>query len=193
VSPSSSPHSRKGLTIAPPPGARIEAAATPSERLSALYQLHAPMVFRLALRYGKDRSWAEDITQDVFLQAFAHIDELAEVQNPGGWLYRVTTRRCLNRLRGQALRASAPVRFALQERAPQPNTAEELGIHKQRLARLFAQLERLPPKMQICFWMYHVDEKDQVEIGEILGHSKGYISKLLKRAKQALEEDDVDA
>ena len=150
------------------------------------------MVFRLALRYGGDRSWAEDITQEVFLLAFAHIDELAEVQNPAAWLYRVTSRRCLNRLRGQRLRASAPVRWAIQDRQPEPNTPEELGIHRQRLARLFAQLEHLPAKMRMCFWMYHVDGKDQVEIGEIIGHSKGYVSKLLKRATAALTAEERD-
>lgn len=151
------------------------------------------MVFRLALRYGGDRSWAEDITQEVFLLAFAHIDELAEAQNQGAWLYRVTSRRCLNRLRGQKLRASAPVRWALQDRQRSPNTPEELGIHRQRLVRLFAQLEHLPTKMRMCFWMYHVDGKDQVEIGEIIGHSKGYVSKLLKRATEALAAEDRDA
>lgn len=149
------------------------------------------MVFRLALRYGGDRSWAEDITQEVFLQAFAHIDELAQVDNQAGWLYRVTTRRCLNRLRAQKLRASAPVRWAVQARMPEPNTPEQLGIHKQRLARLFTRLEALPPKLRICFWMVHVDGKDQVEVAQILNHSKGYISKLLARATQALAEDDA--
>ncbi len=148
------------------------------------------MVFRLALRYGGDRSWAEDVTQEVFLLAFSHIDELAEVNNPAGWLYRVTTRRCLNRLRGQQLRASAPVRWALRERLPEPNTPEELGIHRQELARLFARLEMLPPKQRVCFWMYHVDGKSVVEIGEVLGHSKGYVSKLIDRAKQAVGESE---
>jgi RNA polymerase sigma-70 factor (ECF subfamily) len=150
------------------------------------------MVFRVALRYGGDRSWAEDVTQEVFLQAFAHIDELAEVLNPAGWLYRVTTRRCLNRLRGQRLRTSAPVRWALQHRLPEPNTPEELGIHHQQLARVFARLQELPPKQRVCFWMYHVDGKPVAEIGEILGHSKGYVSKLLDRATRALKEDDHD-
>jgi RNA polymerase sigma-70 factor, ECF subfamily len=183
----SSPPSPRSLHVAPQSG---EIAPTPNERLTALYRAHGAMVFRLALRYGGDRSWAEDLTQEVFLQAFAHIDELAEVDNPAGWLYRVTTRRCLNRLRGQRLRASAPVRWALQDRLPEPNTPEELGIHRQRLARLFTRLESLPPKQRVCFWMYHVDGKSVVEIGEILGHSKGYVSKLLDRARRAVQEED---
>ena len=144
------------------------------------------MVFRLALRYGGDRSWAEDLSQEVFLIAFDHLDELAEVANPAGWLYRVTTRRCLNRLRGERLRVSAPVRWALRERARVPNTPEELGIHRQALAHLFCELDRLPAKQRMCFWMYHVDGKSVSEIGEILGHSKGYVSKLLDRAQRAV-------
>lgn len=181
---SQSPPPRRGLHVA----AQSDAVApTPNERLTALYRAHGAMVFRLALRYGGDRSWAEDLTQEVFLQAFAHIDELAQVHNPAGWLYRVTTRRCLNRLRGQKLRASAPVRWALQDRLPEPNTPEELGIHREQLAHLFARLEQLPAKQRVCVWMHHVDGKSLVEIGEILGHSKGYVSKLLDRATRALK------
>jgi RNA polymerase sigma-70 factor (ECF subfamily) len=188
VSEPSSPPPRR-LRVASSPQ---EVVATPNERLTNLYRAHGALVFRLALRYGGDRSWAEDLTQEVFLQAFAHIDELAEVDNPAGWLYRVTTRRCLNRLRGQRLRASAPVRWALQERVPQPITPEELGIHRQQLARLFTQLETLPPKQRVCFWMYHVDAKSVVEIGEIIGHSKGYVSKLLDRATRELKASASD-
>lgn len=146
------------------------------------------MVFRLALRYGGERSWAEDLTQEVFLLALDHIEELARVDNPAGWLYRVTTRRCLNRLRGQKLRASAPVRWALRSRMPEPPAPEQLGIDRERLALLFRRVEQLPPKQRVCFWMYHVDGKDMVEIGAILGHSKGYVSKLIARATAALEE-----
>jgi RNA polymerase sigma-70 factor (ECF subfamily) len=189
VSEPSSPSPRPGLRVA---AATQVVAPTPNERLTSLYREHGALVFRLALRYGGDRSWAEDLTQEVFLQAFAHIDELAQVDNPAGWLYRVTTRRCLNRLRGQRLRASAPVRWALHERVPVPNTPEELGIHRQRLAALFTQLETLPPKQRVCFWMYHVDGKSVVEIGEIIGHSKGYVSKLLDRATRELKASASD-
>jgi RNA polymerase sigma-70 factor (ECF subfamily) len=189
VSSSSPSGSRQRLTLVQP---EQKVPQTRHERLSELYRQHAPMVFRLALRYFGDRSRAEDLTQEVFLVAYDHDETLAQVDNPAAWLYRVTTRRCLNQLRNQKLREAAPFRWAAASHQTRATTPEELGIHRQALARLFAQLEELPPKMRICFWMYHVDGKTQPEIGEILGHSKGYINKLLKRALARLEEEVSD-
>ena len=37
--------------------------------------------------------------------------------------------------------------------------------------------------------MYWLDGKEQEEIGRILGHSKGYVCKLIQRAVEKLEKD----
>jgi RNA polymerase sigma factor (sigma-70 family) len=45
----------------------------------------------------------------------------------------------------------------------------------------------LPPKERVVFFMRHVDGLDQVSIAQALRFSKGYVSKLLKRAARELE------
>lgn len=155
--------------------------------VTELYRRHVGMSFRLALRYGGgDRDWAQDVVHDVFLEVHQHAARLAVMEHPGGWIYRATTSRCLNRLKRDRFLRSPLVRWALSERERPVLSPEVLGASREELGRLFAAVNELPPKQRICFWMYHVDGKRQDEIGEVLGCRKSYVSKLLARAEQAV-------
>src|SRR5437762_1383893 len=68
-------------TSAPAP--RVAAAA----EVEALYRRHHRFVFRLALRYGKgNTAWAEDVTQDVFVDLFKIVHTLHDLDDMEGWL-----------------------------------------------------------------------------------------------------------
>ena len=165
-----------------------EPASDARAKLAELYREHAAMVFRLGLRYGGgDTAWAEDIVQEVFFEVLGHVDRIARMESPSGWIYRATTNRCLNRLRDRRRHASPPMRAAIETRLyAVAGTVEEQRHARERLARLFEHVGELPPKQRVCFWMYHCDGRSQEEIGEVLGHSKGYVSKLLSRALETI-------
>lgn len=154
-----------------------------TERVEALYRAHHDLVYRLALRYGGDHAWAEDLTHEVFLRLFDVIDDLEPREGLEGWFYRVTSNRCLNRLRAERLRKSAPVRWLLGRRAHHPDDPEEVTAARQGLTRAQAALAALPPKERVAFSMHYLDGKQQIEIAQMLGHSKGYVSKLIARAE----------
>lgn len=157
--------------------------------VEALYRRYHSLVYRLALRYGRgDAAWAEDVTQEVFIRLFDVVDRLSERDGLEGWFYRVTTNRCLNRLRRERVRNAAPVRWLLGDRAPVPVDPERHATARQGLAQAWAVLDELPPKERVAFCMVHVDGKTLVEIGGVLGHSKGYVCKLVKRAEARVRE-----
>jgi RNA polymerase sigma-70 factor (ECF subfamily) len=163
--------------------------ATVAKDLEALYRRHHRLVFRVALRYGKgDASWAEDVMQDVFLDLMKALPTLSEHGDLEGWLYRATTNRCFNRLRRERLLTLAPVRWLLGERQPEPRPPDALAIARDDLRRAFDALDALPIKERVAFSMYHLDGKEQEEIGRVLGHSKGYVCKLIQRAVARLGE-----
>ena len=64
----------------------------------ALVRTHQQRIFGLALRMMRNRTEAEDITQEVFLTAWRRLPALREDDAFAGWLYRSATRRCLNAL-----------------------------------------------------------------------------------------------
>lgn len=164
--------------------------ASPEARAQAVesaYRRHHGLVYRVALRYGRgDASWAEDVAHDVFLDLYAALPRLDELDGLEGWLYRATTNRCLNRLRRERFLALPPVRWVLGDRQPEPRPPDALAMARDELRRAFDALDALPPKERVAFCMYHLDERGQDEIGRVLGHSKGYVCKLIQRAEDRL-------
>lgn len=162
-------------------------AGARSARVASLYRQHRDQVYRLALRYGRgDRTWAEDITQDVFVSLCKVVDRLDDDEALKGWFYRVATNRCLSRLRRETVANAPAVRWLLGRSARSPADPEALTTERRDLQRVDAVLEALPPKQRIAFCMYRLDGKEQQEIGDILGYSKSYVCKLIKRAESKI-------
>jgi RNA polymerase sigma-70 factor, ECF subfamily len=159
------------------------------ELVDRLYARHRDLVYRVGLRMsGGNRAFAEDITQDVFVRVFRHARRVIAMESPEGWFYRTATNRCLNRLRKERFLDLPPVRWVLGDRVRRPVDPETLGMTEDLLRHALAEIMKMPPKARACFFMVHVDGKSQVEIGELLGHSKGYVSKLIARCERAVIE-----
>jgi RNA polymerase sigma-70 factor (ECF subfamily) len=153
-------------------------------RVEALYKRHHVLVYKLALRYARGNSaWAEDVTQEVFLALFDVLDRLDDRDGLEPWFYRVTTNRCLNRLRRERVRQAAPVRWLLGAKTKDPVDPERLAAAREGLDRAWGALDALTPKERVAFCMYYLDGKLLTEIGAVIGHSKGYVCKLIKRAE----------
>jgi len=156
--------------------------------IDRLYRQHHGLVYRLALRYGQgNEAWAEDVTHEVFITVLDRIDRLSDHDSLEGWLYRVTTNRCLGRMRRDRWRR-ALLRGRLAVVDPADLDVERQVDARAQLNRASDALAGLPAKERVAFCMLHLDGKSQREIAEVLGHSKGYVSKLLKRAHDRLRE-----
>ena len=59
--------------------------------------------------------------------------------------------------------------------------------HRAGLQEVFRFVDALEPKQRLAFCMYHLDGMEQAEIGEVLGVSKSYVCKLIKKATAAIE------
>lgn len=175
------------LASVPPP----DEAEDPRD-LDALYRTHYAHVLRLCLRMSAGRrAWAEDVAQDVFLQLHQQPGILDDVRNVEAWLTTVTTRRCIARLRRERWLDAAPIRWLLRSGQRAPTSPETAGIVDESLRRAAQAVQAQPAKVRAAFFLYYVDQMTVSEIGAVLGHSKGYVSKLLARAKDAVEREDL--
>lgn len=176
---------------------RTDATTATAAAIDAAYRRHADEIYRVALRYaGGDRGFAEDVVQDVFVNLCRTIDRLHDPDDLGGWLYRATCNRCLSKLRRRALELAPGVRWLLGQKHQATPSVDTIVGGRRDIARAFAAIGELPAKQQLAFCMFHLDGRRVHEIGEILGHSKGYVSKLITRATERLrrlgwEIDDV--
>jgi RNA polymerase sigma-70 factor, ECF subfamily len=179
---------RSIMTAAPPALVRQETTIAPD--VEELYHLYADRVYRWALRFGGgDVAWAEDVTQDVFMSLVKRPPQLEEPHDLGGWFYRVTANRCLNELRRQRLlRALSTALFVARPETDRRSTPEEVVMARGELDDALQAIRRLPAAQRVTFWMRHFDGLDQKEIGQILGYSKGYVSRLLSSAAERLRK-----
>src|SRR5258708_22648876 len=101
------------------------------------------MVFSIAYHFLQDRSLAEDLAQEVFLELFQSIDRIQSPAHLTYWLRKVTSNRCIDQGRKKHRRRE----MALEE-APEPATASE-NADPMLLERLQQSLATLPAEQRL--------------------------------------------
>lgn len=81
------------------------AQAGDHEAFADIVSEHEAMVFSLGYHFFNDRSRAQEIAQDVFLQLYRSLGRIESAAHLTHWLRQVTTRRCIDQIRGTKLRA----------------------------------------------------------------------------------------
>jgi RNA polymerase sigma-70 factor (ECF subfamily) len=153
------------------------------EQLVVRYQ--APM-YRLALRMLSHSGDAEDVVQDVFVTAWRRLADLRADAAFVGWLYRITTNRCLNVLRGRRPTAELdPEAATTVHLAHQPERAAEVS---EELAALHAALDTLTPSQRACWLLREGHGRSYTEIADIVGTSTTAVRGRIARARAQLAE-----
>src|SRR6478672_7383005 len=80
------------------------ARAGDHDAFAELIGRHEGMVFSIALHFFNDRTRAEEIAQDVFLQLFRSLGEIESDAHLLFWLRQVTSRRCIDGVRRSRMR-----------------------------------------------------------------------------------------
>ena len=145
---------------------------------------HRARVFHWALRFGAgDRAWAEDVTHDVFLKLWGNLEQLANCDDLGGWLYTVTARLAVSRLRSRNGWLGIVRKWLQPVGAAEPDEA----LHARRTSQgALAALEQLPDRERVVLCMVALDGLSQREVSLRLKLSEGYVSKLIQRAREQL-------
>jgi RNA polymerase sigma-70 factor, ECF subfamily len=75
------------------------AGSSPGQAIPVLVELHGPRLYSLASRLCGNAADAEDMVQDVFLQAHRKWHTFKGDANPGTWLYAIAAHSCKARMR----------------------------------------------------------------------------------------------
>lgn len=155
-------------------------AVTGAGELAAyLFERHHVEIFAYLHRMVDDREWAQDLAQETFLSAYRARDQLAGIQNPRAWLYRIATNLALNALKRKRRFAWLPWQWH-EDRAAPANVAEEVG----RQALVEAALASLPPDYRAPLLLYAHYGFKVAEVAEALNLSEGAARMRLQRARE---------
>jgi RNA polymerase sigma-70 factor (ECF subfamily) len=151
-----------------------------------LYRQHARRLYSLVVRMTGSADEAEDLLQEVFLQAHRKLAGFRGESTLGTWLYRLTMNHCLDHLRGRQAKMSRATESLDQEGAAEP-VASAPGvppvISRMDLERA---IDLLPPGSRDAFLLHDVQGFEHREIAEILGVSEGTSKSQVHKARMKL-------
>jgi RNA polymerase sigma factor (sigma-70 family) len=152
-----------------------------------LTQLHA--AFRnLLRRYRIPPADAEDLVQDVVLEALLH---WPEIRHPEPWLLGALRFKCLGYWRhAKASPLDGMESEALEQLAePLPLAQEQRGLHRD----VHRCLATLPCRHQAVLWLRYGLGYSVPEVAATLGYTPANVKKIAGRAIARLRGDDDDA
>jgi RNA polymerase sigma-70 factor, ECF subfamily len=166
---------------------------TNAQQFEAFMQNYQNMVFSTVMRLLANQTEAEDITQEVFLKAYAHFDRLHGNPSAGGWLKTVATNLSLNHLSRYRSRWSffSELFGGGQEEAEEPDfpandNIEEALNQSERQALVEQALQELPAAQRVPLVLFHLEELAYEEIAAKLGVSLGKVKTDIFRGREVL-------
>ena len=144
-----------------------------------LVRLHQRMVFSVAYHFLHERTVAEEVAQDVFLQLYRVLPSIKSEAHITAWLYKVTSHRCIDYARRR--RRDLPL-----DEIPEPasETVEGDPLLNRRLRWIVGSL---PPKARIVVILRYQEDLEPEEIAHVLGWRLNTVKSQLHRSLKMLK------
>ncbi|GBD35111.1 ECF RNA polymerase sigma factor SigE [bacterium HR36] len=157
-----------------PPGDRAWAEQIVAQHYQGLY--------RYAYRLSGSATEAEDLTQEAFVKALSHSQQLRDAERTRAWLYSILRHEYLQRCRAEQQRGRA---VALDETVvvPEPDEEPPAYVDAELLQRgLLLLPEEFRTPLILAYW----EDFRYQDIAELMGIPVGTVMSRLWRAKQWL-------
>lgn len=160
-----------------------------------LVEKHQSMVFRTCMGFLHDKEDAEDLTQDIFIQAFQSLNSFRSDSSFSTWIYRIAVNASLNKVRKKA---ASPFLHRIDSFFQTADGKELLPLHPDTVnpeSILISQehskwvqnaLDSLPENQRIAIVLSKYDDLPQKEIADIMKTTEGAVEALIQRAKANL-------
>lgn len=167
------------------------AKAGDSAAMGELYRRFRPRIYAMVLHLTGSRSEADDITQDVFLQAYRRLGTFAGRSEFFTWLYRIGVNRALNARRDAARRRAVHLddprvqEAVAVDASGDPRRAAELS---ELYTRLVAGLDELSPALRSTVVLVALQGLSHEEAAVVLGCSPGTVGWRIHEARAKLRD-----
>lgn len=147
-----------------------------------LYECHCSRVYGICFRLLGDKTTAEDVVQEVFIQVWKKIDSYREESKFSTWLHSVATNLAVSHYRKRNTWWS---RFRSTEEVTidEPSSTDDHQEHG-----LDAKIRRLPDQARMVFVLFAVEGFRHEEIADKLGIAVGSSKAQYHRARSLLKE-----
>jgi RNA polymerase sigma-70 factor, ECF subfamily len=162
---------------------------------------YSPRVFRIASKFFRQRDQVEDAAQEAFLKAYTQLSSYEGRGSLEGWLTRITTNQCINKLRSAKRRPESSVSELTDHEGPwlenqlagvsmERHQSSESG----RVAADLAEkvLSELPADDRLVLMSIDGEQMPVKDVAEMTGWSESKVKvrafRARRRMRQAIEK-----
>jgi len=166
----------------------LAAQAGDREAFGELFRRYERTVAAIAMRRLGDFDEAQELTQDVFIQAMTKLNQLREPECFGGWLKAITHRMAINRIvRRDPDRPTE--QDTLEASCVEHRTPVALVIERERSTQVRAGLERLRDLDRETLEAFYVQGQSLIEMSDAFEAPLGTIKRRLHVARKRLADE----
>lgn len=157
------------------------------EAWAQLYRQHFPMIYRrIKLLTGK-MGVAEELSQEVFVQAMLHIAKFRGESKFSTWLFGIAHNLVRNHWRQVQSSQTAHERLGRLEKLQRGGSLDQHLLDRQRIEAVYAALETLPDNLRVVFVFRYFEGMSSAEIAQALNLSVNNVDARTSRARRRIK------
>jgi len=170
------------------------------EAFKMLVDSFSEKVLNLCYGFVRNTEDANDLSQEVFLEAYFSIKNFREESSVSTWIYKITVNKSLDFIKKQKRqkRDGNVVSLSWTETEdreiiiPDNQTPDSIYQEKERIQILKQAMDELPESQRVVLNLSSIELFSYEEIFEITGKSISSVESLIFRAKKNLEKNLKD-
>ncbi len=155
------------------------------EAYARIVRRYQQEIGRLLWRFSRDRQVCEELTQDVFVEAYFALRGFRGRSPLGHWLARIATRVGYRHWQSERRRREA---VTLPEDLVSSSGTPEALTPAQAAEVLHATLARLPPRDRLVLTLMYLEERSVAEVAALTGWTKTMVKVQAHRARNRLRK-----
>jgi RNA polymerase sigma-70 factor (ECF subfamily) len=152
-----------------------------------LFERYRPVIVALAISRVRNVHEAEELTQDVFIQAMQKLDQLRVPEAFGGWLRQIVHRMAINRFSRQRT-ATACDPETLEATCVDDITPDNVAQDREQAAAVRSGIARLGSLDRQTLNAFYLDGQSLIEMSDAFDAPVGTIKRRLHTARRRLAE-----
>jgi RNA polymerase sigma factor (sigma-70 family) len=159
-----------------------------------MVQAYQHMVYNTALGIVQEVQEAEDVAQEVFVQAYLSIGQFRGESKISTWLYRIAITKALDCERKKKTKKRINLVknvFRIGSKEEEVSDFHHPGVeldNKEQAATLFKAMQQLPENQRVAFVLIKVEGLSYEETGSIMQITIKAVEALMHRAKENLRK-----
>ena len=146
-----------------------------------LYEVYAPRMYGVCLRYSRCVDDAEDLLHDSFIKVFNSINNLRSDNSLGPWIRSIVINTAVSRYRHDSYVSDVDITDDMVTYDPSGNIYDSLDVEV-----ILGVVQQLPPAYRTAFNLCEIEGFSYLEAAQQMGISETTVRSHLSRAKSML-------